>query len=96
MLSSKQRSFLRSLANHMDPVLIIGKEGIDDGVIKQADEVLEKRELIKVNVLKSCEMSPREACGELCDATDADPVQVIGNRFVIYRPSRENPSIVLP
>lgn len=96
MISSKQRAYLRSLANTMDPVLIIGKGDIDANVIKQADDVLEARELIKVSILKNSDISPREACGILCEETGAEPVQVIGNRFVIYRSSRENPFIELP
>jgi len=96
MITSKQRSYLRSLANNINPVLILGKGGIDEDVIKQADDVLEARELIKVNVLKNSMLDTREACSRLCDATGAEPVQVIGNKFVIYRPSKENPVISLP
>lgn len=96
MISSKQRAYLRSLANTINPVLLIGKGGIDDNVISQADEVLEARELIKVGILRNSLLEPREACGILCEATGAEPVQVIGNRFVIYRPSKEEPTITLP
>jgi RNA-binding protein len=96
MITSKQRSFLRSLANGIDPVLLIGKGGIDENVIKQADEVLEARELIKVGILRNSDLESREACGIICEATGAEPVQVIGNRFVVYRQSNEKPVIVLP
>jgi RNA-binding protein len=96
MITSKQRSYLRSLANTLNPVLILGKGGIDDDVIKQADGVLETRELIKVSVLKNSTIDAREACGMLCEATGAEPVQVIGNKFVIYRQSSEKPTIELP
>lgn len=96
MINSKQRSYLRSMANSLNPVLIIGKGGIDENVIKQADDVLEARELIKVAVLRNSMVGPREACETLCDATGADPVQVIGNKFVIFRPSKEKPYIILP
>lgn len=96
MINSKQRSYLRSLANTINPVLILGKGGIDEDVIKQTDDVLEARELIKVNVLKNSMYDTREACDILCEATGAEPVQVIGNKFVIYRPSKEEPTISLP
>lgn len=96
MITSKQRSYLRSLANTIDPVLILGKGGIDENVIKQADDALEARELIKVSVLKNSEVDAREACNMLCESTGCEPVQVIGNKFVVYRPSKEKPSIVLP
>lgn len=95
-MTGKQRSFLRSMANNLDSVLQIGKDGIDEKVIKQADEVLEARELIKVGVLKNSMIDVREACGILCRATGAQPVQVIGNKFVIYRPSSTKHRITLP
>lgn len=95
MLNSKQRSFLRSLANELNPMLLIGKGGIDENVIKQVDDILEARELIKIGILKNSMMDPREACRIICDATGSDPVQVIGNRFIIYRPSKEKPKIIL-
>lgn len=96
MISSKQRSYLRSLANNIEPVLIVGKGGIDENVVKQADDVLEARELIKVSVLKNSPLSAREACNSLCEVTGSEPVQVIGNKFVIYRRSKEKPAIELP
>ena len=96
MLSGKQRSYLRGLANTINPVIQLGKEGITDGVIKQVDEVLEARELIKLTILRNSVLDPREACDELCQATGSEPVQVIGNRFVIYRKSKDKPQIELP
>lgn len=97
MLNGKQRSYLRGLANTITPVIQLGKDGITDAVIKQVDEVLEARELIKLTVLRNCTLDPREACDILCEATESDPVQVIGNKFVMYRKSRNKPSqIELP
>jgi len=97
MLNGKQRSYLRGLANTIIPVIQLGKDGITDAVIKQVDEVLEARELIKLTVLRNCMLDPREACDILCEATESDPVQVIGNKFVLYRKSRNKPSqIELP
>lgn len=96
MLTSKQRAYLRSLGNAAEPVLTIGKGQVADSIIKQADEALEARELIKVNVLKTSTTDAKEVCGILCDALGCEPVQVIGSRFLIYRPSSEKPVIELP
>ncbi|KPU44162.1 RNA-binding protein YhbY [Oxobacter pfennigii] len=95
-MNSKQRAYLRSLANTLNPVLILGKGGIDEDVVKQADGVLETKELIKISVLQNSSITSREACEMLCEATGAEPVQVIGNKFVIYRKSMEKPYIELP
>jgi RNA-binding protein len=96
MLNSKQRSFLRALGNSIEPIIIIGKEGISEGIIKQADEALEAREILKASILKNSAIDARGACEEICEAIGADPVQVIGNKFIIYRKSKEKPSIKLP
>lgn len=94
-LSSKQRGKLRGMANSLETVLFIGKEGITDNVVKEAYDVLEARELIKCAVQNGCAMSAKEACQELCERTHAHPVQCIGNRFVMFRESRENKRISL-
>ncbi len=96
MITSKQRSFLRKLANTIDPIFQVGKGGINDEFIKQIDMALEARELIKINVLNNAELSAKEACHKLSDAVNAEEVQVIGNKFVLYRPSKEKPKIELP
>lgn len=96
MLNSKQRSYLRALGNSIEPIILIGKEGVSQGIINGAEEALEARELLKVSILKNSLLDAREACSELCEATGADPVQVIGNKFIIYRKSKEKPSIQLP
>ena len=95
MLTSKQRANLRSMANTMDTILYIGKEGITEGTVKEAWDALEARELIKCSVQRGCPLTAREACQELCDQVHAAPVQCIGNKFSIYRESRENPVITL-
>ena len=92
-LTSKQRAHLRSLANTMDTILYIGKEGILPNTVKQAYDALEARELIKCSVQKGAPMDAREACQTLCEQTGAEPVQCIGSRFVIYRQSREKQKI---
>ena len=84
-LTSKQRAQLRGLANNIDTILHIGKDGIGDNLIRQADDALEARELIKGRVLENSLLSPREGAEELARATRSEVVQVIGTRFVLYR-----------
>ena len=97
MLTSKQRAYLHSLAVNEDTILMVGKSGMGPEVIKQADDALEKRELIKGRVLpETCPVSPREAAEELAQKTGSDVVQVIGSRFVLYRRKKKDPKIVLP
>jgi RNA-binding protein len=93
MLSSKERAKLRSMANGIDTTLLIGKGGITENVIAQADEMLAARQLIKCRVLESSMLTAREAADEIARRTGSDPVQVIGTRFVLYRPDPENPLI---
>ena len=84
-LTSKQRAQLRSLANGIDTILHIGKDGVGPNLVKQADDALEARELIKGRVLENSLLSPREGAEELARATRSEVVQVIGTRFVLYR-----------
>ncbi len=95
-MTSKQRAYLRGLANTMQPILQIGKEGLSANVIKQADDALEARELIKGTVLQNSPISAREALEKLCAATGASAVQAIGNRFVLYRARKKEQRITLP
>ena len=88
-LSSKQRAQLRGMANGLEVILTIGKEEIGENLIKQANDALEARELIKCNVLESSQLSPKEACAMLARVTRSEPVQVIGNKFVLYRHSHK-------
>lgn len=88
-LTSKQRAYLRGLANTMDTILHVGKEGISDAVIRQADTALEARELIKGKVLENAGLTAREVCRELAEKTRSEPVQVIGSKFVLYRKSHK-------
>ena len=82
-LTSKQRAQLRGLANNIDTILIVGKEGIGDNLVQQA------RELIKGRVLENSLMSAREAAEALAPRTRSEVVQVIGTKFVLYRPSHK-------
>ena len=88
-LTSKQRAQLRGLANSIDTILIVGKDGIGDNLVKQADDALEARELIKGKVLENSLMSAREAAEALAPLTRSEVVQVIGTKFVLYRPSHK-------
>lgn len=84
-LTSKQRAQLRGLANSIDTIVHIGKDGIGDNLVKQADDALEARELIKGRVLENSLLSAREGAEELAQATRSEVVQVIGTKFVLYR-----------
>lgn len=88
-LTSKQRAQLRGLANSIDTILHVGKDGIGDNLVKQADDALEARELIKGKVLENCMLTSREAAEELAHKTRSDVVQVIGTKFVLYRPTHK-------
>ena len=94
-MTSKQRAYLRSMANTMETILYIGKDGIVPGTIKQASDALEAREIIKCAVQQGSPLSAREALDALCAELQAEPIQCIGRRFVMYRPSKDNPRIVL-
>lgn len=86
-LTSKQRAQLRGLANSIDTIIHIGKDGVGENLIIQANDALEARELIKGKVLENSLMSAREGAEELAKATRAEVVQVIGTKFVLYRQS---------
>ncbi|MUV07405.1 ribosome assembly RNA-binding protein YhbY [Planococcaceae bacterium Storch 2/2-2] len=94
MLTGKQKRFLRSEAHHLQPILQIGKNGIEP-VLEQIDEALEARELIKVNMLQNCG-EPKEAIEETLKVRGIHIVQQIGNVFILYKPSSKNPTIQLP
>lgn len=89
-MTSKQRAKLKAIATSIDPVVYVGKEGIGGNTIKETDKVLEKRELIKVQVQDGCDLSARETAAIFCEQLRADPVLVIGKKFVIYRQAKEN------
>lgn len=84
-LTSKQRAQLRGVANSIDTIVIIGKDGITDNLVKQANDALEAREIIKCRVLENSLLTAREACDELSRLTRSEQVQVIGTKFVLYR-----------
>ena len=88
-LTGKQRAQLRALANTLEPIVIIGKDGIGENLVKQANDALEARELIKCRVLENSMLTAQEACEELSRLTRSEQVQVIGTKFVLYRESHK-------
>ena len=85
MLTSKERAELRALANNLETTLIVGKDGVTENVIAEAERLLTARELVKGKVLETALMSAREVSDEICEATGADGVSCVGYKFVIYR-----------
>lgn len=85
MLTSKQRAEFRAQANSIDTTLMVGKDGVTEAVIAEADRLLTARELIKGKVLETALMSAREVSDELCEATGADGISCVGSKFVIWR-----------
>ena len=85
MLTSKERAELRAQANTLETTLMVGKDGVTDAVIAEADNQLTSRELVKGKVLENAMLSPREVSDAICEATGADGVACIGTKFVIYR-----------
>lgn len=91
MLTSKQRAYLRGLANSLEPVLIVGKEGVTENVVQETENAFRTRELLKGRVLETALMTAREACDALAGRTGADGVQAIGSKFVLYRKNKDIP-----
>ena len=89
MLTSKERAELRAQANSLDTTLMVGKDGVTEAVIAEADNQLTARELVKGKVLENAMLSPREVCDVLCEELGADGISVIGTKFVIYRFSQK-------
>ena len=89
MITSKQRAYLRGLANGIDALYQIGKDGITENMLSQLDDALEARELIKINILKTAFLEPRTALSSLADALGAEPVSAVGLKIVLYRESKK-------
>ena len=98
MITGKQRAYLRKIGHELEPIFQIGKEGITDTVISALDKAIEKRELIKVHILENALLDTKPTCNEVAKRLGAEPVQAIGNKFIIYRQSGEvkNRKIELP
>jgi len=96
MLTGKQKRFLRSMAHHLDPIFQVGKGGVNDNMIQQIGEALEKRELLKISVLKNSTEETDEAAEAIVAGTKAELVQIIGHTIVLYKESVEYKEIELP
>lgn len=96
MITSKQRSYLRSIAHDMQPIFQIGKGGIEESMLKQIDEALEARELLKIKVLNNSGLEAREASDIICEELNCEGIQAIGSKMVLYRRSVKKPKIELP
>lgn len=96
MLTGKQKRHLRAMGNEMDPILQVGKGGITENVVTQADATIEVRELIKGRVLQNSAEAPKDVAAELAERTGSELVQVIGRNFLLFRQSKDKPIIVLP
>lgn len=96
MLTGKQRAYLRKLAHNMDPIFQVGKNGIEDTFLKQVEEALEKRELIKIKVLENSGLEAREASDIICEEVGCEGIQAIGSKLVLYKQSKKKPQIEIP
>ncbi|ANC77950.1 ribosome assembly RNA-binding protein YhbY [Fictibacillus phosphorivorans] len=96
MLTGKQKRFLRSKAHHIQPIFQVGKGGVNSNLIKQVEEALEARELIKVSVLQNCEDDKDTVASQLYSGSKAELVQVIGSTIVLYKESINQKRIQLP
>lgn len=96
MITSKQRAYLRSLANPIDAIFQVGKSGITDNLIRQIGDALEARELIKFTVLETAPDTMQAIANEVATATNSIVVQTLGKKVTLYRAKKKNPKIVLP
>lgn len=95
-MTSKQRAYLRGLANKLDAIFQIGKNGINDNLIKQLNDALEARELIKITVLETAPDSAKNLSFEIARMTDSIVVQVVGNKITLFRQKKKDSKIELP
>ncbi len=95
-MTSKQRAYLKGLAMTMDPIFQIGKASVTPENVAAIAEALEKRELIKISVLKNCFDDPKEIAEVVAERTRSQVVQVIGKKIVLYKPAKKDPKIILP
>lgn len=98
MITGKQRSYLKALAHHEDPIVFIGKDDITQNIITEIDRALESRELVKVKIQESSILDPKDAANEIAEELGAEFVQAIGRKFTLYRQAKDKDKrkIVLP
>lgn len=95
-MTSKQRAYLRGLANNIDAIFQIGKNGLNDNLIKQLNDALEARELIKITVLENSPDTVKEAAEEIAKNINAEVIQVMGNKITLFRQKKKDSKIQLP
>lgn len=98
MITTKQRAYLRKEAHTLEPIFQIGKDGVTDAILDALDKALEKREILKVHILETALLDTRETCDSIAKKLNAEPIQAIGNKFIIYRQAEneKNRKIELP
>lgn len=96
MITTKQRAYLRGLANNLTPIFQIGKNGVEENFLKQVEEALEARELIKIKVLENSGLDTREASNMICESIGCEGIQAIGSKMVLFKQSSKKPKIELP
>ena len=95
-MTSKQRAYLSSLANSIDPIFQIGKSSLTPEITQAVEECFNTHELIKINVLKNCFDDPKEMAYMLAERTQSQVIQVIGKKIVLYKENKDNKKIELP
>lgn len=95
-LTSKQRAYLKSLANGIDPIFQVGKASLTPEFTESVGNAFNTRELLKIAVLKNCADDPKELAQMIAERTHSDVVQVIGKKIILYKPDKKDPKIVLP
>lgn len=95
-LTSKQRAYLKSLANNLDPIFQVGKAGLTPEVTESVNDAFNTRELLKIAVLKNCADDPKALAQMVAERTHSNVVQVIGKKIILYKPDKKDPQIVLP
>lgn len=88
-MTSKERAYLRGLVNKMEPIFQVGKNGLNENLIKQLDDALEARELIKITVLETAPDTVKEAANEISEKTNSEVIQVIGSKITLFRKRKE-------
>lgn len=91
MLTTKERAVLRKHAHNLDPILHVGKNGVSSTVLKQLNDALDARELVKGVVQENLSVPARDVAQELAEAAECDIVQVIGKKFVLYKKRAKDP-----
>jgi RNA-binding protein len=95
-MTSKQRAYLKGLAMNIEPIFQIGKSSVTPENVEAINEVFNTHELVKIAILKNCIDDPKEIASTVADRTASQVVQVIGKKFVLYKPFKDNPKIILP